>query len=249
MSRLSMLTVLALAAYLGSCGSGLDIPPAPNLQPLLQAYANPTAVVGSEIMAAVADEIEQAAEEIEDSEIFEEILDVIKEVQQELDDATAVTCSGGTNDGLECVADEDCPGGTCVADLVLGATCSGGTNDGSECAADGDCPNGTCGGGVTIPSPTGGIQVHYICPGSDPRQFDPDYLKTCEVGSNAGSACTDDSDCPDGTCVEAKPDPANGAIDLFMTLDSGGIGRVVWGTADKCLYLVPIEGIDCEASG
>ena len=26
-----------------------------------------------------------------------------------------------------------------------------------------------------------------------------------------------------------------------MTLDSGGIGRVVWGTADQCLYLVPIR--------
>jgi len=221
MSRLSMLTVLALAAYLGSCAP--DIPQAPDLQPLLQAYANPTAVVDGEIMAAVADEIEQAAEEIEDSEIFEEILDVIKEVQQELDDATAVTCSGGTNDGLECVADEDCPGGTCVADLVLGATCSGGTNDGGECAADGDCPDGTCSGGVTFTSPNGGIQVNYICPGWDERQFDDGY--------------------------DATPDPANGSIDLWMTLDSGGIGRVVWGTADKCLYLVPIEGDNCEASG
>ena len=227
MSRLHVLTVLALAVALGACGQGIDAPPPPDLQPVLQAYANPTAVVGSEIMAAVADEIEEAAEEIQDSEIFVEILELIKDVQEELDAATAKTCSGGAKNGSACTSNTDCPDGTCVAttDLVFGATCSGGDNDGSACNVGDDtaCPNGTCSGGVTIPSPTGSIQVNYICPGLDPNQFDEGY--------------------------DAEPDSANGSIDLFITLDGGGIGRVVWGTAAKCNYLVPIEGGDCQASG
>jgi len=225
MSRLHALTVLALAVALGSCGQGIDAPPPPDLQPLLQAYANPTAVVDGQIMAAVADEIAEAAEEIEDSEIFEQILDVVKDVQEELDASTAKTCNGGDKDGSTCTSNTDCPDGTCVADLVFGATCSGGDNDGSDCDVGDDtaCPNGTCGGGVTIPSPTGGIRVNYICPGLDPGQFEDGY--------------------------DAEPDPADGSIDLFMTLDSGGIGRVVWGTAAKCLYLVPNPAGNCEAPG
>jgi hypothetical protein len=55
---------------------------------VLEAYANPTVNVGSEIMAAVADEIEETAKEIEESKFFEEILDVIIEVQQELEAAS-----------------------------------------------------------------------------------------------------------------------------------------------------------------
>jgi len=176
-------------------------------------------------MSEVADEIAKAEEEIRNSEIFEEILQVIIDVQQELDAATVKTCSGGAMNGSDCSTDADCPDGTCVStgDIVLGGICDAGTNEGNDCAADTDCPGGTCGGGVVIPTPTGQIQVNYICPGSDEGQFDPGY--------------------------EADPDPENGTIKLTMTLDSAGIGRVVWGTADKCLYLVPIEGGNCEAAG
>ncbi len=225
MSRLSMLSVIALAAYVGSCAPGIDAPPAPNLEPVLEAYANPTATVTSDIMAAVADEIAKAAEEIEDSEILDELLDVITDVQQELDNATAKTCEGGAVDGTTCNNDEDCQGGTCTGPtaLVLGGICDGGSNDGSECAADGDCPEGTCAGGVTLPNPTGAFQINYICPGWDERQFDEGYDDT--------------------------PDSTNGAIDLFMTLDSAGIGRVVWGTANNCQYLLTNEGGNCEAAG
>ena len=219
----SFLVVLALAAPLSSCAPSFDTPP--DLQPLLQAYAQPTAVVTSEIMAKVADEIAKAAEEIQNSEIFEEILQVIIDVQQELDAASVKTCEDGANKGNDCVDDTDCPGSTCVStgDVVLGQICDGGTNDGGDCTADTDCPGGECGGGVVVPTPNGQIQVNYICPGWDESQFDPGD--------------------------EAEPDPANGTIKLTMTLGSGGIGRVVWGTADNCLYLVPIEGGNCEAGG
>ncbi len=231
----------------GSGGTaGIDVPLAPDLQPVLEAYANPTAVVTSEIMAAVADEIADAAREIEDSEIFAEILKVITDIQQELENATARTCRGGSNNGNVCTDDADCPGGTCGSDLVFGGVCSGGTNDGGDCADDTDCPGDPDAG---IDPGTCAVRINYICPGWDEEQFDPDYLKTCNGGANAGSTCTDDTDCPDGTCVEATPDSANGSIDLFMTVDGGGIGRVVWGTADQCLYLVPKEGNDCEAAG
>ena len=216
----SFLVVLALAAPLSSCAPTFDTPP--DLQPLLQAYEQPTAVVTSEIMAKVADEIAKAAEEIQNSEIFEEILQVIIDVQQELDAATVKTCSG---DGSDCSADADCPDGTtCVStgDIVVGQTCDAGTNKGNDCVDDTDCPGGECGGGVVVPTPNGQIQVNYICPGWDVRQFDPDY--------------------------EAEPDAANGRINLTMTLDSGGIGRVVWGTADNCLYLVPTDGENFQAS-
>jgi hypothetical protein len=174
-------------------------------------------------MAAVADEIEDAAKEIEDSEIFEEILDVIVDVQMELESSTSSTCDGGAMNGSSCTSDADCPGGTCNTNIVLGGACSGGTNDGGDCASNDDCPDGSCAGGVTLPSPTGAFRINYICPGWDESQFD------------------------DGN--DAKPDSANGSIDLFMTLDDGGLGRVVWGTAAQCLYLLPIEGDNCEIAG
>ena len=146
MRRSSSLAAIAFAVVLGSCNS-TDFPPAPNLQPVLQAYANPTAEVDGAIMGEVADEIAQAADEIQDSEIFEGI-GVISDVQTASEDSTAKACSGGANDGSACSADsaeEDCPDGTCVTtgDVVLGATCSGGTDEGVECATDADClPNG-----------------------------------------------------------------------------------------------------------
>ncbi len=209
--RLSTLSVFALAAYLGSCAPSLPTPP--DLGPVLQAYENPTAAVDGAVMAEFADEIEQAAGEIEDSEIFQEILNLVIEVQQELEASTAKACSGGANDGNTCTDDADCPDGTCVTtgDLVLNATCSGGDNDGDACDVGDEtaCPNGTCGGGVTIPSPTGAFQINYICPGWKVEQFDPDYLKTCGGGTNAGGSAelfgarppTASTSCPTRTAI------------------------------------------------
>ena len=222
MTRCAHCLLAVVAVLLGSCTP--SIPQAPDLDPVLEAYAMPTAVVDGELMAAVADEIAQTAEDIEESEIFEQILGVIIEVEEELETAISQTCNGGASDGNACIDDTDCPGGSCGNPrLVLGAACSGGTNDGGDCGDNEDCPGGSCVGGVTLPSPTGAVRIDYICPGWDEAQFDPEY--------------------------DAGPDSANGSIDLNLTLDSGGLGRVAWGAAKNCQYLLPNEGDDCEAAG
>jgi hypothetical protein len=198
-------------------------------------------------MSEYAVEIAKAAEEIQDSKIFEEILQVISDVQQELEAASVKTCDGGAMNGSDCsaeTADTDCPDGTCVStgDIVLGQTCEdgankgnecvddtdclgvcdGGTNEGSDCAADTDCPGGgTCGGGTC----GGGVVIP-----TPNGQINVNYI------------------CPGWDEGQFEPDPANGRITLTMTLDSGGIGRIVWGTADNCLYLVPTDGENFQAS-
>ena len=125
-----LLAAVFFSASLGSCAPTLPSPP--DVKSRLDAYENPTGVVGSEVMAAVADKIEELRDDVEDSEVFDEILAVIADVQVDLDEATVKACNGGTMDGSACDADEDCPGGTCVSNLVLNGTCNGGANDGTS---------------------------------------------------------------------------------------------------------------------
>jgi hypothetical protein len=121
-----LVTAFALVGLLGSCNS-LDLPPAPNVQPVLDAFEKPTAAVTGPIMEAVADEIAQIRDDIEDSDFYDEILKVIIDVQAEIDDAT----------------DED--------------------------------GNLDIGGGVTFPTPNGGVSIEFICEGwDDPSPTVPD---------------------------------------------------------------------------
>lgn len=71
-----------------SCAPSVDVPPPPDLQPVLDAYENPSANVRGEIMSAFAEAIAETRDEIENSDLFNEILDVIISVQEELDEAT-----------------------------------------------------------------------------------------------------------------------------------------------------------------
>jgi len=50
-------------------------------------------------------------------------------------------CVGGGNNGAECDADGDCPGGVCGSDVLV---CAGGTNAGDVCTIPANCPGGTC---------------------------------------------------------------------------------------------------------
>ena len=69
---------------------------------------------------------------------------------------TVSQCSGGSNDGLACASDLDCPGGTCPPV----SQCNRGSNDGLACDSDMDCPRGTC------PSPH---NVLYVAAGEFDR--------------------------------------------------------------------------------
>ena len=83
-----LLTAIALATPLGSCAPTFDLPPAPDVQPVLDAYESPTARVTASIMIAVADDIAQVQGDIEDSNFFDEILQLIVDVQTEIAEAT-----------------------------------------------------------------------------------------------------------------------------------------------------------------
>lgn len=94
--RLCSLLLLLCTTQL-SCNS-LDIPAAPDILPILEAYGNPDANVTGEIMAGLADAIADSRDGFEDSDIYEEVLDVIVSIQEELDGSTdeqgAVTLDG-----------------------------------------------------------------------------------------------------------------------------------------------------------
>lgn len=89
MVRLLFLTpILFLCAAGWSCAPSLNVPPPPDIEPVLAAYENPTANVRGEVMTATAAGIEEARSQIDDSEFYNEILDVIIDVQEGLDGAT-----------------------------------------------------------------------------------------------------------------------------------------------------------------
>ena len=137
-------------------------------------------------------------------------------------------CQGGSNNGDNCNASADCPGGTCTSVGICqggsngGGTCfsradcagtcgplttgqcQGGTRDGLICSDAGDCPGGIC-------TPMGFCSGHgALC------QSDADCAGLCvPVGrcSTDGRICTRDADCPGGDCAPIRtwagctPDP------------------------------------------
>lgn len=86
--RLCSLLLLLCTTHL-SCNS-LDIPPAPDIRPILEAYGNPDADVTGEIMASLADAdaIDDSRDGFEDSDIYEEVLQIIVSIQEEIDAST-----------------------------------------------------------------------------------------------------------------------------------------------------------------
>jgi len=126
MKALSLVTASAVVGLLSSCDS-LDLPPAPDVQPVLDAFEKPTATVTGPIMEAVADAIAQIRDDIEDSDFYDEILKVIIDVQAEIDEST------DENGNLD------------------------------------------IGGGVTLPTPNGGVSIDFTCEGwDDPSPTVPD---------------------------------------------------------------------------
>lgn len=115
---------------------------------------------------------------------------------------TFTECHDGGNDGLPCTSPSDCPNGTCGA-----TTCATGTNAGSECHSDDDCDGGECGpslfefrsryrfgfGPLVLP--------RFAALARDAAATDSLWLGTCQTGTNEGSSCTLDTECPGSVCV------------------------------------------------
>jgi len=87
-------------------------------------------------------------------------------------------CVGGGNDGLFCLADRDCPGGTCATHVCKGVCASG--NVGVACLEDKDCSLGP------------------------PRPGQPEPpAPRCQLNKNVGAACSPEgntSHCSPGLC-------------------------------------------------
>jgi len=83
-------------------------------------------------------------------------------------------CAGGTEAGISCSSDADCPGGVCSYSPIYGV-CNAGTNLLKACATDADCPSGTC--------------------------VFTTVLRACSGGTEPGKTCASDADCTDGTCT------------------------------------------------
>src|SRR6185369_13020600 len=113
-----------------------------------------------------------------------------------------------------------------LRDLIAGNQCSGGLNQGANCDVDSECP----GGGICSPGDTPisgpkieGETIYYEaslsfnptacgyqggkmcidlpsvggCPGGNP----PISPQRCVGGTNANANCTNNSECPGGSCV------------------------------------------------
>jgi len=99
-------------------------------------------------------------------------------------------CSGGGNEGLPCMADSDCPGGTCpTAGYPDAANIVGRITNTAALKCD---YWSHINGPTTEMSPTGGC-----VPGQ--RQL---QTQTCTSGTRTGGACQSDGDCPGGACGE-----------------------------------------------
>lgn len=76
--------VLSGALLAASCGQTVDVPTAPEVDEVLEAFETPTANVVGTVMAAVGDDLLELRTQIEESGLLEEILDVIVRVQVDL---------------------------------------------------------------------------------------------------------------------------------------------------------------------
>lgn len=115
-------------------------------------------------------------------------------------------CAGGTNNGVACTVDSECPGATCSNQCFCpgggavreqpndcDAACLNGSNDGVPCTTDGDCPGGFCHLADCRPDPTA-----------------PGFLQPNEGGCTATTeghcsvsafrTCTTDPDCQPPAC-------------------------------------------------
>jgi hypothetical protein len=100
-------------------------------------------------------------------------------------------CSGGDDDGTNCVLDSDCPGGACAKALFV---CLNGARDGERC----DCPESTCDGSTCA----GGARMGEPCDCSG-GVCEP-TVQFCSIespGNSAGAACLSSAQCAEFPCA------------------------------------------------
>jgi hypothetical protein len=82
--RILTLLLFVPAVTAGACAPELQLDPAPNIQDELVRFNNPNATVVASIMEAVAGDLSNTRDEVEDSSFVEEVVDLVIEVQDEL---------------------------------------------------------------------------------------------------------------------------------------------------------------------
>lgn len=83
--RLSCFLAAIFTLTLGSCRESIDIPDPPDMQPLLTAYANPTANVRAEVMAESSGSILDTQQLVEEAELPEQLLVLVEHLQNAID--------------------------------------------------------------------------------------------------------------------------------------------------------------------
>ena len=123
-------------------------------------------------------------------------------------------CNGGTNNGLVCTSNADCPGGgTCQKSGDFENCCPGGN------AAD--CPGGLSSDyGVHYNTTNGKLTGYAWSDGVGWVCFGETCQTVCLGGSNNGAACTIDGDCSGGVCGGK---PAHG-----LPVSWACVGRPTW---------------------
>ena len=148
------------------------------------------------------------------------------------------TCIGGAAAGTPCfVNGTPCPGGTC--------TPFGGTGCAANCTFEHDVPY------PLVPGQLDGLD---ILPGTSGVAIASDFLSiplpigpACLGGGNAGGLCTDNGDCPGGTCAQAQQTltvgkQKNGKIPVVVKAASVGLPGIPVSTlACGCVRGIPAK--------
>jgi len=164
-------------------------------------------------------------------------------------DLMPMRCVGGSTPGAPCtgpggcgtVAQNSCPGGTCVNDTSRCASGGGQAPNTVCCSAAGDdcIQSGTCNPGVCVGGSNAdfGCITDADCPGGgacktfiQPCPICNATTNTCNGGANDGLACTPGDTAIDGdypTSHDCPPPPASniGALPISFVLDSGTVTK------------------------
>lgn len=117
--------------------------------------------------------------------------------------ARALLCSGGIDDGADCLVDGDCSGGVCVR---TGGVCDGGSDDGRPCEST--CADARpCVTAYRICIAGGNAGAYCLrnahCGGTSCTSTGA----RCTGGDYDQQPCNSPGDCPGGTCFSPAPTP------------------------------------------